>query len=168
MRAGNGTQKYRRVSPHILIMKKKHEVVYVVKRGGKYEPVGVIDIGCHYPIGSYLVRVRKNSSGIRVLKKDISVSAARVELAMSEMADAIVWALGEADKVEHKPKRNSPLEQKAFEEYKRICGEEHLQMSRKSRNDVAYAAMAMVRQIMGKKQPCPDGCFDALAEKEAK
>lgn len=142
----------------------KTDAVYV-KRRGKYVPIGVVFNTVSWPEGDYLVRIRKHRTSMRLIKRVLSIDAARVELAMAEMGDAICAALGEVDRVEHKPKKNTKLEQKAFAAYKKICGEDCLQMNRKSRQEVAEMAMRMVKEMMGKKTPCPEGCMDVFAEK---
>lgn len=139
---------------------------FYVKRNGKYIPVGsTIDTDC-WTKGSYLVRIRRGGCSIRTTKDKLSIDAARIELAMSEMADAICWALGEVDKITPVARKNTELEQKAFEAYKAILGDEPLHLSRASRQEVADMAMRKVREVMtGQKSKCPKGCMDIFAEK---
>lgn len=152
-------------------MKTDKRETFYVKRRGKFEPVGVIMETCSWPKGEYLVRIRNHSTSMRAIRTVLDIDDAKVEVAMSAMADAIACALGKANEAVPRIRKNTPRELKAVAAYKKILAmrdDEELTLWKKSYNDVAYEAMTMVRQMLGKKTPCPEGLFDVLAEKEAK
>ena len=141
---------------------------YYIKKKGRYIPVLDCDFFMGYGVGDYLVRVRNGSRSLRVIKTGISIDAAKVELAMAEMADVLAMAIIKHSESKPRITGLSEVEIRAFKEYENKTGRKSITYTAKSASEIAELAMQTVKLKMGKKTPCPEGCADIFAEKGKK
>lgn len=151
-------------------MKKRKSKTLYEKKGNKFVPVGTDDFVLPYGVGDYLVRVRKGHRGIHWCKTRLNVDHAKLEIALSEAADALATAIMKNSELEPKVRPWTEKEQKAWEAYKRIAGTESLTLSAKSAHDVAMLSVIVLREHLRGEDTLnrPDGCIDVFAEKEVK
>lgn len=147
-------------------MKKRVSKTLYEKRGKKYVAVGKDDFGLPYGVGDWLVRIRKGSSGIHCLRKNLTVDHARVEVMMADAEDALASAIVRVSELEPRTRPTTKREQEAWKAYRRIAGEEgELTFSRGSAQEMARKAV----QILAKKlreKPCEEGAMEVFADRQ--
>ena len=101
---------------------------------------------------------------MRMFTTGLSIDAVKIKLVLSMMSQSLVRAIQKVSKAEPNIQRNNEREQRAFDAYKKISGKDCLAFTRKSAQEMADMAVRIAMVEWQKKNPCPPGYFDAIAE----
>lgn len=146
-------------------MKKRVSKTLYEKRGKKYVAVGKDDFGLPYGVGDWLVRIRKGSSGIHCLRKNLKVDHARLESMMADAEDALASAIVRVSELEPRTRPLTKREQEAWVAYKRIAGQEGLTFSRGSAQEMARKAVQILARKLREKS-CEEGTMEVFADRK--
>lgn len=146
-------------------MKRKPSKTLYEKRGRRFIPVGKDENLTFYPVGDYLLQVRKHGLTLRGRSKPLTVDHAKEEVVLADCEDAIAKAIMRASKIEPAAKVMTGKEQRAWAAFYKIIGKNCYTYPLKSARGMAEEAVICLRRLMNGPSECPDGCLEVYAER---